>query len=516
MKIRFETAKNAHVTCSVNGRFLHSKYNPENEAKNFVDSVECNYNPTCVIVTGSALPYCVPFFKERFPSIPLFAIQYNDIFCKNSVDTKGLENVHNEWTQTFLCEESISAEQLSENMYSVMGEMILSAPLVVSWKAGDEAFVKESTIAWDALKILLQKSRDVLATRSYFSLRWLKNCISFCVRSKNLAAPQKQDLPILLVASGPSLQQSLTKIKDIQSSCIILALSSALPTLIHHGIIPDICISTDGGYYAKKHLDILVALYKKGYSIPLAVSLESNVPSEVLEVATLIPLTYRDGIETDLLQALNIQSYPVERNGSVSGTAALFALSLTSNNVYAFGLDLSVGKSFSHANPNAHEVINSLSDFRLHPLAYRLYKNEYAQSSKNSSALDLYRQWFETRDTTFASRFYRVFADDCVNTNVLGIIKDIPYSKFLELASIDNSKKAKVSMINPLILAPNRKENLKKFIIAERNNTSSKWIEHCALSELLALQKYPHSIEYKKKMDERLEMCFDTIERMCL
>ncbi len=511
MKIRLETAKNASVTCTVDGRFLHSKYNPENEAKNFVDSIECSFSPSCIIILGACLPYCNTYLLERFPDVPLYAVSYASDFLSKKLSTSFSNQ---EYTKQFICDCDTSSDFLSEEIYSALGEITLHAALVITWKVSDEVFQMESSVAWDSIRYVLQKSRDVLATRSYFSLRWLKNCIHFCTHATHFVTIQRQSLPILLVASGPSLDSALPIIKKNMDRFFILSLSSSLKALVDYGIIPDMCMSTDGGYYAKSHIKLLECLSLKGIYIPLAVTPESNVSTRILKNNPIVALTYNDGLESSLLERLKIPAMLCERNGSVSGTASSFALSITDKNVYAVGLDLCNGKGYTHSKSNAHEVINSLSDYRLSPLSSRVCKNVFA--STGVSALSLYRQWFETRDSTFAKRFYRARSCDYVYEKKLGVIKDICLEDVV--SNYENENKIEKVPCVPVFSGcdiKKRKENLLEIIIKEKNNMSTEWIEDCAFSEYLLLKKYPASDEHKKKLRVKLEEVFNMLEERC-
>ena len=61
----------------------------------------------------------------------------------------------------------------------------------------------------------------------------------------------------MIIASGPSLQVALSSIRKNQASYFLIVLSSAIKCCFENNIIPDLCISTDGGYWAKEHLKIL-------------------------------------------------------------------------------------------------------------------------------------------------------------------------------------------------------------------------------------------------------------------
>lgn len=495
MNISIETAKNASQTCIVDGRFLHSKYNPENEAKSFVSNIDCNFCPSCIIITGASLPYTIPFFKEKFPNTPVYSIQYNNFFIK-----------YKEWDASFLCTESTNIEQFTEVLYSTIGENNLCAPLVLSWKASENIFIKESDIAWKSIKLLLQKTRDIVTTRSYFCMPWLKNSIRFCAFTKNFVTIKPIQKSVLLVASGFSLKNSITLIKKNRNSFFILAVSSAICTLTENNIIPDLCISTDGGYYAKNHLDILISLHKKGIDIPLAISTESNVPNYILEHCPIVPLTFNDGIESILLNICKIPSTSAERNGTVSGTASIFAQQLTTKNVYACGLDLANSNGYSHCQPNAHEKINNLKDFRLSPLENRICPKP---RTNELSPMDIYRQWFETRNESFSNRFFRLSTDGY--TNKLGTIKDITWNAInLE----ENETNDEIFVKVKTTTTKDRKKILLSFL--ESIKLTDSYVEDIAYSEYLQAKKYPNSTEMSNKLNDTLKKRIEQLKEFCV
>ncbi len=508
MNINLENAKNASVTCTVDGRFLHSKYNPENEAKSFVDSIDCDYSPSCVVVLGACLPYCIPYLKERFPNIPLYVIQFDSFFTQNDRVNMFLEK----WDKTFLCTKETEIEGLSENLYSSLGEETLFAPLILEWKPSQNIFVSESNNTWQSLYMVIQKVRDVLATRSYFSLRWLKNIVTFCVHTKHVISVKKQDLPILLVASGETLQEMIPYIKEKKASFYILALSSALLTLVRNDIIPDLCIATDGGYYAQKHLDVLLRLNNNNKKVPLAISAESNIPKKILEEVPILPLQYNEGIDSMFLKECSFPAMPAERNGTVSGTAAMLALSLTDKKIYAVGLDLMFGKGYTHSQPHAHENIHSVHDFRLRPLSYRLFKSTVLNEHTKITSLDMYRHWFETRDCSFSKRFFRIASKTKPYKKTLGNIKDISWN---DIEFTEGVKKAELyTQCTNIPTTDVIKKRISNLILREKKDPSPEWVEHCAPAEYLALKKYPHSSEYKKNYEKKLNQVFDAIERL--
>ncbi len=507
MEIRLEDAKNASSTCAVDGRFLHSTYNPENEAKNFVNSIVCDYTPSCIIVTSPGLGYCLEYIHLRFSDVPVYVIQYNTFFLEYNTQKKVYVNEF--CKKTFLCTSKTRTEDLSESLFSCIGELELASSLCVSWTPSRDIFPVEDEIAWKAIKLTLAKTRDVIATRSYFSLRWLKNTLKYCVNIQSVSLIKTVSKPIAIIASGPTLKYNIDFLQKNKGCFFIICLSSALEALLSNDIVPDLCMSTDGGYYAQKHLHILYEYYKKGIHIPLAISSESNIPSNVLEHCTILPLRYDDSLDEAFFSQCAIPSMVAYRNGSVSGTAADFALSLTEKEVYAFGLDLEETFSYSHIQPNAHEKIHMQFDCKLKPLEGRTVGN-VLKNTNGLTSLDIYRLWFETRGEEYKHRFFRVKADGVEYKSNLGSIKDIssssiPLSNDKETTWVCKSLKSKKERMNIVL------KNIKKL----SDTKSDILLEHLALAEYIVAKKYPQSSECEKNLFNKIESTIKILQGIC-
>ena len=80
-EIEFLKAKNNSTTCRINGVLLHSAYNPEAEAKKFVDSTPAiSFNPKYILIIEPALSYVIPFLKEKYPETKICAVRFLNDF----------------------------------------------------------------------------------------------------------------------------------------------------------------------------------------------------------------------------------------------------------------------------------------------------------------------------------------------------------------------------------------------------------------------------------------------------
>ncbi|MDR3283626.1 MAG: DUF115 domain-containing protein [Treponema sp.] len=403
MRFTFAAAKNGLPVCSAGNVQLHSFYDPSREAERFADLQNPPFEPAVLIVTEPALSYCKSFLACRFPSAQCWAIRYTGDFFET--DTL--------WDKV-LYAPGKNAEAIAADLFSALGEENLFATAFISWEPSERAFPEESAAAWEGIRLALSKARDILGTREYFAKRWVKNAVRFSVSTGVTAEVIRGDSPILVAASGPSLKACLLFLRDFREHFFLIALSSALETLLSSGVIPDLCMSTDGGYWAKEHL----ASLRRNNAIPLACSPESQIPAELFANHPVIPLSYGDGIESFLLDECGIPSVRAERNGTVSGTTACFALGVTSGEVFFCGLDLAPDKGTQHTLSNQLDTQARTQDFRLAPLSHR-----YVGAALSSGALSLYRAWFSSQGGGFSSRFCRV--SSASYERPLGKIRDI-------------------------------------------------------------------------------------------
>ncbi|MBR2107016.1 MAG: hypothetical protein IJ937_07100, partial [Treponema sp.] len=66
MKVSFGASKTGDLTCSIDNFPLHSRYNPKDEAKKFVNSLTVDYSPLNIIITGACLPYLCEPLRQKF------------------------------------------------------------------------------------------------------------------------------------------------------------------------------------------------------------------------------------------------------------------------------------------------------------------------------------------------------------------------------------------------------------------------------------------------------------------
>ena len=459
-QIIYYNAKNGQETCSINNINIHSSYNPEKEAERFVNLIEATINPSIIFITEPGFSYCAKYLRQRFPNSKLIAIRYTNLFNKYD----------NQWDLCLYFCEITNENELKTKFYELFSDEEICSAIFLSWQPSSKVFVENESIVWKLIKDIVIKSRTVLFTRSYFSSRWMLNQINFCKHLKTIYSIKKGTCNIAITASGPSLKSSLPYIKQNRKNFFLIAVSSSIVTLINSQIIPDLIITTDGGWWAKKHLECF-----KEFNIPIAIPCEANIQKEYFSTQKIIPLSYSDGIDSKLLQTCNIQAIPAVRNGTVSGTALDLALSITKGKIYFFGLDLSTTKGFQHSQPNMLETFNAPFDYKIATKEQRIFKSEL-----NCDSLKIYEEWFKIKSEKVYDRVFRV-SNNYPYSNQLGKIADININQ----VELNNDIDIKIFKQN--ITLTNITEKIKKYI--QTNSSTDEWKKELFPTEYIACKK---------------------------
>lgn len=425
MDLTIQKAKNGEETVSVDGHFLHSNYAPRKEAERFVENLQLPYTPSLIILTEPGISFAAEFLRQKFPDIKTGVIRY----------IKGFEKYNSKFDFVINYFEHTDFEAYLENRFT---EEELLTTVFISWPASAQIFKNQEEIVWNAIKASMMRSKTLLITRQYFEKKWFLNSCNFLKYLKNVITLKKQIAKdVLIISSGPSLLPYLKTIKENQNKFFIICLSSAISAAVHNNIIPDLCMSTDGGYWAGEHLKAL-----KDYSIPTAMPAEAYCHKELFSKLKLLVLDYGDGLSSELLKLSDIPVQKAVRNGTVSGTALLFACQYFTKNIYLCGLDLASQKGYQHTQPNQLEINAEVFDNRLITKAQRLTRSEL-----NSSSLDIYRDWFINNPLDLKNRkVYRLVEN---SKNSLGWIEDLNKNSFeKQLALLSDSNKDYFENIN--------------------------------------------------------------------
>lgn len=212
------------------------------------------------------------------------------------------------------------------------------------------------------------------ATTSRFANRWVRNvCMNtIAIASRQLPrvtsgvrlVPSHEcpQVPVTVLAAGPSLQTVLPYLCEIQHHSLVIAVDTAVRAVLRCGVFPDYIVITDPQYYAWRH----IASYPSPSSVLVSdlsvypAALRYDCRAAML-TSSAIPLArYFEG-------EMHLDLPSLGAGGSVSSCAWNLAYLLGASQIYIAGLDLSFPRGETHIRgstieENAHMVSN-----RVHP-----------------------------------------------------------------------------------------------------------------------------------------------------
>jgi len=207
---------------------------------------------------------------------------------------------------------------------------------------------EEMSCFWKNRITLIEMAR--LYSRNIF--KWMRQ-ISEDTKRFKILPKNSVEKPILVIGAGPSLDSSLSFIKENREQFFLLAVDVALPTLSSMEVEADAVVLLEGQYWIESAF--LQSKYRK---IPLFASITSNphvfniLQSEVFFYSIeFAPIAFLKNFTNTFP---NIYSFsPLASVGLLALQLALF---IAKNGVPIFhtGLDFSYSQGFSHARSSMH------------------------------------------------------------------------------------------------------------------------------------------------------------------
>ena len=255
----------------------------------------------------------------------------------------------------------------------------------------------------DVIRNIKEKYESVILSRNteiLMATEFVKNKVNNCkdivrqytileLKSKFELIENIKDIPAILVAAGPSLDKNINEIKKAKGKAFIVAVDTALKSLLNNDIIPDVLITVD------PHKPPILFMHTKFKDIPMVVCDCSNYELNLLhnekrfyfaDVNSYMSYIYREGTGNKL--------HSTESGGSVANNA--FSLI----NILGFKKIILVGQDLAYTDKKMHTTdaygdsdSNLLKDnkkyFEVEDINGDMVYTEYN--------MNLYRKWFESQ-----------------------------------------------------------------------------------------------------------------------
>jgi hypothetical protein len=425
MPERIVPAKNGSFTLYKDETALHSLYNPELEAEKFIASLSLeSRNYRCFILVEPGLGYMVPVLKKKFPAVPIVSLHCSAFFSSPDSAPYCRESGAVSWSPG----PDSARTSLEDFLESVLPDAVPDSIRLIEWRPAAAAYGREFVEILSRTVEVIRRRAANRATVRGFGRRWLRNSLRNLCLLRHPAAPWRTNRPVLVSAAGPGLEKELPVLAALAASPnppFFMAVSSSVPCLVSAGIVPDLVVATDGGFWALLHLYEAVrfcgeksfpASRGKDFSgagkaraawggTRFACALSAALPSQVGLYPALI---LADGSvwQRYLLGSLGLPFAAFPQRGTVSASALDLAFFLSSGPVYISGLDLCHADLVTHCRPYALDRLWDERASRLAPAYSGAFEREAA--IRRSQALSIYATWFKNELAKYPPRLYAV------------------------------------------------------------------------------------------------------------
>ena len=390
------------LTLKVDGKNIHSKYDPVQEAEKISctlkDMKACSHVDFCFM--GLGLGYVIENFIKENKKIVIAVVEPDIFIFILFLATRKLDAFFSHASLILIpaspASETLSIlESLNLNTYN---SFYFSASLEVSslwlkeFKTLQERNEKKHALNYNTLK--------------KFYIRWFKNFIKnidTTVHSDGLSVLKQvaSSFPAIIIAAGPSLDAQLPIIKEVQNESIIIAVDTSYKATLNHGIKPDFVVLMDGQYLNYLHIA------GKGCKDSILVSESAVYPQVFREqfgavylVSSFFPLGryIEDFIE---------KKGHLVAGGSVATTAWDFARFIGCRPIIMAGLDLAFTQKKTHASYCHFETeammisdrFNTLesANYRLLDVRNTSIQKGYEGDVLTDSKMMMFAWWFESK-----------------------------------------------------------------------------------------------------------------------
>lgn len=392
-RVRVESARNGSPTLVLNGRYLHSRHDPEREALRAVDSI-ARRDPPVVLILGLGLGYHADTVLQRTHTTRLIVFEPCAEVVRLAREHGLLHRMEAESRFT-LAESTLQLQSLLPEIATESLERF-EAPGRASDPLFDEA---RAVVAAFGSRLEINA-----ATLNRFGRLWVRN---LCRNVDRIASGRGvdelrgsfADVPVLLLAAGPTLDRILNMLPELARRFLVVAVDTAVAPAIRAGAPPDFAVVVDPQYWNARHLDRVTA------ATTILVSEASAHPTvfrRFSEPVFLCSSVFPLGREFE--QTIG-RFGSLGAGGSVSTTAWDFARLLGAPQVVVAGLDLGFPLGRTHCRSSFFEHLAVVLGTRTSPgesVVFRyVWSAEPRQIPANDGSMlvtdrrmDVYRNWF--------------------------------------------------------------------------------------------------------------------------
>jgi len=434
----------------------------------YVDSLNLKDNIECFILIEPGLGYIIPVLQEKFLTSKIITLHIEDFpLPENCIQSKIKKLV------------SIDTIEIQKFLETHLIDINIENIHIIEWRPSINYYKEQYVKLLSQVVGFIKRTDAGNRTTAAFGKRWVRNFFKNLNNLEQLLLYRETPLPVIITGSGPSLEEVMPIIKNVQDSHIIIAASSSLIALQANGITADIVIATDGGNWALHHL------YSCKTSLPLAVNLCAALPSQCVSFPKLL---INDGSywQSVIFHKLALPSVIIPQRGTVTATALELALQLNSSNIYLTGMDFSFNDIKTHVKPYTFDNLFFGKANRTKPVYSELFLRFL--SLKDGGSMNIYSTWFKEQLSLWQKRIFSIGEHSIFETSIpQKQLLQKKQNEFLKVSNIENNS-LKLEGANVLIntikddnYAANIKQELIELLFPNQKNITNNELETAIL-----------------------------------
>lgn len=233
--IELERTKVGKYTLKVNNKHIHSKYDPEKEAINFIKSKKNLMNEKVILVYGIGLGYHIEeILKIKSENSKVYVFEANDDLIEACRKYNKILNFDKFRLVTY-----------KENFFIRLNECLALVNDIIVHKPSLETIkiynnkLYEIINHYERERFLILKNKDILVQNKKCNLKINSKKIEEIFKDFNFEK-------WIVIAAGPSLDNDIKLLKSKKKEYKLIAVGTVVKTLLKNGITPDLIVIIDG------------------------------------------------------------------------------------------------------------------------------------------------------------------------------------------------------------------------------------------------------------------------------
>lgn len=377
--------------------YLNSRYDAEYAASIWAEPVsDINY-ASVIIVFGFGTGVYLKKLREQYPKNIILVYEPSHELFDMVLKSIDIQEIFKD-EKLFICVGEVGKRFFAEYMLLFITYSNFSH---VIWKQVpnyESIFNKEYLeiqiiyMSWIRSIKISENTRLFLGEKSAINcLQNLWDCLNGyslkMLKEKIQETIDVEQYPAIIVSAGPSLDKNIGQLKKAIGKSYIIAVDTALKTVIRAGIIPNLAVTID------PNKDIVLFEDKKISALPIVVGIKSN--SEIIKKHYGKKFYYKNPYSyiEDIHQQYGKETVLLETGGSVANDAFSTAVFMGFKKIILIGQDLAYPDKKEHTkdayDDTAGNIINTSKK------NYFKVEDIYGEMIWTRTDMDSFRKWFE-------------------------------------------------------------------------------------------------------------------------